>query len=155
MLCKTWYYCQVMLIFFFFFGEDLCQSFINTVLLTCVKLWADSMGAYLWNSKRLFDLLCVLWPISQRSRCFAYKVLNPTITKNECVELFSSSHSLAVRSNWDPPFWHNFISGLEAEKLSLPVSNDDISAGFWSPKAFKARVLMAFMRDFFTAFGCW
>lgn len=70
----------------------------------------------------------------------------------EYAKLFSFSHSFAVHSNWDPPCWHNFIFDEEAEKLSRPVSNDDISAGLWSLKAFKAPGLDGLHAGFFHRF---
>lgn len=58
--------------------------------------------------------------------------------RNGYAELFSFSHSHAIRSIWNPPFWHNHLSDTETEKLTFPVSNEDIAASLWSLKAFKA-----------------
>ncbi|XP_075634949.1 uncharacterized protein LOC142607348 [Castanea sativa] len=52
--------------------------------------------------------------------------------------LFTSGHSYAFRSAWNPPFWNHCLNKAEAETLVRPVSNDDITAGLWSLKAFKA-----------------
>ena len=53
-------------------------------------------------------------------------------------ELFTTSHKFAFRSTWNPPFWNNCLNEVEAENLAQLVSNDDIAAGLWSLKAFKA-----------------
>ena len=72
--------------------------------------------------------------------------------RNGYVELFSSSHSHAIRSNWDSPFWHSYLVDSEAEKLTLPVSDEDIKAGLWFLKAFKASSFDGLHAGFFHRF---
>ena len=67
-------------------------------------------------------------------------------------DLFTSSHCYAFRFAWNPPFWNNCLNEVEAETLIRPVSNDDITAGLWSLKAFKTPRLDGLHTRFFYRF---
>ena len=58
--------------------------------------------------------------------------------RNGYIDLFSSSHSHSTLAVWDPPFWQTYLKEKDSAMLTRPVSNEDISAGLWSLKAFKA-----------------
>ena len=51
---------------------------------------------------------------------------------------FSSSHSYSSLNLWDPPFWQACVREEDAIKLVCPMTDDEIKAGLWSLKAFKA-----------------
>ena len=57
---------------------------------------------------------------------------------NGYVDLFSSSHSLSTLAKWDLPYWQVVLKEEESVSLTHAVLNEDISAGLWSLKAFKA-----------------
>lgn len=68
------------------------------------------------------------------------------------VELFSSSHRYFVLANWDPPFWQNFLNEEDLTNMICLISNEEISAGLWSLKAYKALGLDGLHIGFFQHF---
>ena len=44
----------------------------------------------------------------------------------------------APLADWIPPFWQTFLKEEEARHLDRPVSNEEITAGLWALKPFKA-----------------
>lgn len=53
-------------------------------------------------------------------------------------ELFISSHSCSSLNPWDPPFWQVCVKEEDLVKSDCPVIDEEIKAGLWSLKAFKA-----------------
>ena len=99
---------------------DRNTSFYHTSALArrrknCISCMKDSVGNWIQGEREIADYI-----------------------RKGYAELFTSSQYYAFRSAWNPPFWNNCINEVEVENLIQPISNDDISAGLWLLKAFKA-----------------
>ena len=53
-------------------------------------------------------------------------------------ELYTSSHNHSLLDTWNPPFWQAQISDDESRSLVDPITDEEIAAGLWSIKPFKA-----------------
>ena len=65
------------------------------------------------------------------------KKIEENITK--CfMELFKSDHYSVSLADWKPPFWHSYLNEEEAASIDIMVTDEEISAGLWGLKPYKA-----------------
>ena len=62
----------------------------------------------------------------------------PLYIRQRYVELFSICHNHSILAAWNPPFWKAWISEEDSVKLVGTISDEEITSGLWSLKAFKA-----------------
>ncbi|KAL0001243.1 hypothetical protein SO802_015024 [Lithocarpus litseifolius] len=54
------------------------------------------------------------------------------------MELFKSDHCSVSLADWNPPFWHSYLNEEEAASVDIMVTVEEISAGLWGLKPYKA-----------------
>lgn len=54
------------------------------------------------------------------------------------MELFTSDLCSASLAEWNPPFWHSYLNEEEATSIDIVVTDEEITAGIWELKPFKA-----------------
>ena len=54
------------------------------------------------------------------------------------MELFKSDHYFVSLADWKPPFWHSYLNEEEAASIDIMVTDEEISAGLWGLKPYKA-----------------
>ncbi|KAL0001759.1 hypothetical protein SO802_015540 [Lithocarpus litseifolius] len=54
------------------------------------------------------------------------------------MELFTSDHCSASLADWNPPFWHSYLNEEEATSIDIVAIDEEITAGIWGLKPFKA-----------------
>lgn len=54
------------------------------------------------------------------------------------LELLSSGQVSSFVTDWDPPFWEIHLKEDDLTHLTMPISDEEISAGLWALKPFKS-----------------
>ena len=113
---------------------DRDTSFFHTSALVCrrcnrILCMKDSMGNWLDGDKEIADFI-----------------------RKGFSTLLTTGIICAPLADWIPPFWQTFLKEKEARHLDRPVSNEEITAGLWALKPFKASAADGLHAGFFQCF---
>ena len=129
--------------------KNLCVEYVEVIRME-KEFWAMK-ARILWlvegdRNTAFYNTSTLVRRRRNRTLCMKDGVGNWLNRDNEIVdfirkgfmELFKLGLCSAHLTDWNPPFWYSYLNEVEATSIDNMVTDEEISAGLWGMKPYKA-----------------